>query len=104
MKRDRPGLNGAATGQRTQTICHQCFANLAVREARETDRLEQESMASVAPRRPWPDDFFPWLIALRLRVDGVELCTISEQSHGSPEVCGSCKYGSATTAHSVTRH
>lgn len=59
-----------------------------MKQAREADWLDRQSITSFGPLRPFPDDFFIWRIALTARIDGVEMCT-AERGDGS---CTFCKY------------
>jgi hypothetical protein len=107
MKKRTP-LCKAAPARRTATsICHECFATLAVREAREVDRFDRERASKHAPVHPWADDSFGWLIALTLRIDGIELCATPRLGGELAEVRSFCKYrrrrygGSAERPHAL---
>jgi len=91
MKAGTPrGSSGAPKGHRKRTICRECVATLAVRDARAVDSLERASRQK--PRRPWPDDSFAWLILQAARINGIELCTSATEGDGTAEGCTFCKY------------
>ena len=86
-------LGRAARAKRpTEQLCTFCAGTLAVKLAREADRLDRQSIRSFGPRRPFADDFFIWSIVQKARINGVQLCTNPEGDDGSAEACTFCEY------------
>jgi hypothetical protein len=90
--RKAPPRKAARAKRDTQSICLLCAGTLAVRQAREADWLDRQSIANVGPRRPFSDDFFIWRIAQMARANGFELLASPKQDDGSAEACTFCKY------------